>query len=85
MKDRIRNGLQSLARLQQSMTEVDADVQFNGSQMQLIRRKFEVLEQICAAPDMMACVLNEIKQRKAFKQFFVEVSLYLYSRRDNVY
>ena len=73
LKERIDTGLESLATLQQKMTEIDAQLQFHCGQLQLTRRRFEVLEQICAAPDMMSCVLNEVAQRKKFKSIFVEV------------
>ena len=74
MKERIRSGLQSLAELQQEMTKIDSRLQLYSGQIQLLRRKFEVLEQICAAPDMMASILEEIQLRKMFKKYFVEVS-----------
>lgn len=75
LKGRIKSGLGSLAVLQQDMTEVHTKVQFHCSQLQMTRRRFEVLEQICAAPDMMASVLGEIHWRKSFKSFFVEVNV----------
>lgn len=36
--------------------------------------RFEVLEQICASPDMIAGVLQEIETRKKFKNLFIEVT-----------
>ena len=78
MKDRLKNGLNSLAVLQQEMTDVHTKVQFYCGQLQLTHRRFEVLEQICATPDMMKCVLNEMQWRKSFKSFFVEVNYKLF-------
>ncbi|XP_003383932.1 PREDICTED: putative leucine-rich repeat-containing protein DDB_G0290503 [Amphimedon queenslandica] len=72
MRERIRSGLQSLAELQQEMTKIDSKLQLYSGQIQLLRRKFEVLEQICAAPDMLSCILEEIQLRKMFKKYFVE-------------
>ena len=74
MRDRIRSRLQSLAELQQEMTKIDSKLQLYSGQIQLLRRKFEVLEQICAAPHMMSSILEEIRQRKLFRKFFIEVS-----------
>ena len=74
MRDRIRSRLQSLAELQQEMTRIDSKLQLYSGQIQLLRRKFEVLEQICAAPHMMSSILEEVRQRKLFRKFFIEVS-----------
>jgi hypothetical protein len=73
LKERINTGLKSLATLQQDMTDVNTKIQFQCGQLHLIRRRFEVLEQICATPYMMECILDEVKLRKSYKTYFIEV------------
>lgn len=37
--------------------------------------RFEILEQICAAPSVLGQVLDEVRVRRNFKELFIEVPL----------
>lgn len=73
LKEKISGGLKALANLQQEMMEMDAQLLFYCEHLQLTRRRFEVLEQICAAPEMLFHVVYEIEQRQRFKKQYMEI------------
>ena len=55
------------------MSEIDTNLLYYSELLHLTRRRFEILEQICAAPDVLTAVLREINIRKSFKKQYLKV------------
>ena len=69
----ITSGLLTLTSLQRQMSEIDSNILYYSELLHLTKRRFEILEQICAAPDVLTAVLREINIRKRFKKQYLKV------------
>ena len=69
----IASGLVALTSLQRQMSETDTNLLYYSELLHLTKRRFEILEQICAAPDVLTAVLREINIRKSFKKQYLKV------------
>lgn len=73
----IATSLHTLTALQRQMSEIDSNLLYYSELLHLTKRRFEILEQICAAPDVLSAVLREINIRKKFKKQYLKVDCFL--------
>ena len=73
----IHNKLKDITQLQKRVADSNNQLVMLHEHVKLARKRFEILEQVCSAPDILVKVLSEIERRRLYNSSLEKVCVLL--------
>ena len=73
----IHTKLKEVTQLQKKVADSNNQLVILHEHVKLAKKRFEILEQVCSAPDVLGTVLTEVERRRLYNSSLEKVSIYM--------